>query len=149
MMSARLAVVPALKVQRDLPPDLEERLWEWAWAFRDIKRSEKCRSIEHRFRATSEDFAAEGWGDTEAAPRVQPARSYSLRRAIETHEVIQQLDKKYKWALTYGYCYPSLPRGIVLRCLKKFTGSRLTWKTYLEILDIGRIRVYAMLSSVI
>lgn len=133
----------------DLPPDLDERLWEWGYFFRDRKRLEQCRSIEHRFQPHSEDFAAEGWGDEEAAPSVQPARSYRLPRAIETHDVIQQLDRKYKWVLTYGYCYPSLPRFVVLRALKKFTGSRLTWKSYLETLDIGRMRVYAMLSSAI
>ena len=129
----------------DLPPDLDERLWEWAHHFRDRKSLERCKSIEHRFKATSDDFAAEGWGDTDAAPRVAPARSYSLRRALETHEVIQQMDRLYKWVLTYGYCYPGLPRFIVLKALRKFTGRRLTWDAYLDTLDIGRMRVYSLL----
>ena len=130
----------------DLPPDLDERLWEWAHFFRDRKRLESCRSIEHRFRATSDDFAKEGWGDTEAAPSVQPARSWRLPRALEVHEVIQTLERKYKWALTYGYCYPSLPRYLTLRLMKKYTQTHLTWTKYLDLVDIGRIRVYALLA---
>jgi hypothetical protein len=124
---------------------LDERLWEWAYYFKDRQRLERCKSIEHRFQATSDDFAKEGWGDSEAAPSVRPARSYAARRAIQTHEVIQQLDKLYKWVLTYGYCYPSLPRFVVLRAIKRFTGRRLTWGSYLDTLDIGRMRVYSML----
>lgn len=129
----------------DLPSDVDERLWEWAFFFRDRKKLETCRSIEKRYRATSEDFAAEGWGDTETAPSVRPARNLVLLRALETHEVIQGLDRKYKWALTYGYCYPSLPRYLTLRLMKKYTGRYLTWKTYLETMDIARMRVYSLL----
>ena len=129
----------------DLPADVDERLWEWAHHFRDRKTLERCKSIEHRFQATSDDFAKEGWGDTETAPSVAPGRSYSLRRALETHDVIQQLDRIYKWALTYGYCYPGLPRFVVLKALRKFTGRRLTWAAYLDTLDIGRMRVYSQL----
>lgn len=127
----------------DLPTDLDERLWEWAYFFKDRKRLEACKSIEHRYRRSSDDADPEGWGEVEAAPKTQPARSYRLLRALETHEIVQALDRKYKWALTYGYCYPSLPRFVVLRALKRFTGSRMTWKAYLETLDIGRMRVYA------
>lgn len=129
----------------DLPVDLDERLWEWAHFFRDRKRLKTCKSIEHRFRATSDDFAKEGWGDTETAPSVKPARSYGLRRALETHEVIQSLDRKYKWALTYGYCYPTLPRYLTLRLMKKYVGSHLSWPKFLDVLDIGRMRVYSLL----
>lgn len=128
-----------------VPDIVDERLWEWAWAFKDRKRWERCRSIEHRFQATSDDFAAEGWGDTESAPQSRPERLYSLRRAIETHELIQQLDRKYRWAITYGYCYPSLPKYVVTRLMKKYTGTRMSWNAFLEILDIGRMRVYALL----
>lgn len=131
----------------DLPPQVDERLWEWAHFFKDRKIRERCKSIESRFQATSDDFAAEGWGDTEAAPQSRPERLYSLRRAIETHDVIQQLDRKYKWVLTYGYCFPGLPRFVVLRALKRFTGTRLTWNAYLDTLDIGRMRVYSMLAK--
>lgn len=126
-------------------PDLEQtddRLREWAYHFRDRKKLEHCRSIEHRFRAQSEDFAREGWGDMEAAPSVRLGRSYSVLRAIETHEAIQELDRIYRWALTYSYCYPSLPRFVVLRCMRKFTGRRLNWRGYEEALDIARFRLH-------
>lgn len=126
-------------------PDLEftdELLREWATFFRDRRRLEHCRSIEHRFRARSEDFASEGWGDMDAAPSVRPARSYSSLRASETQDAIQQLDRVYRWALTYGYCYPHLPRFVVLRCMRKFTGRRLNWQAYIEALDIARFRLH-------
>ena len=128
-----------------VPEEVDERLREWAYFFRDRKRLERCQSIEHRYKPHSDDYAAEGWGDMETAPSVSPARSYRLLRAIETHEVINQLDKKYKWALTYGYCFPSMEKYRVTRMMKKYTGLRITWNAYLEILDIGRMRVYALL----
>lgn len=125
----------------------DELLKEWAWFFRDRVRLERCRSIEHRYRATSEDFAAEGWGDMDAAPRIQPARSYKLLLALETHEIIQSLDRLNKWALTYGFCYPHLPRFVVLRCMKKFTGKRLTWTGFSDLLYLARCRVHARYRS--
>jgi hypothetical protein len=130
-------------------PDLDntdERLREWAHFFRDHKFREHCRSIEHRYQATSEDFGPDGWGDSDAAPQTRPSATYALRRALETHEAIQQLDRIYKWALTYGYCYPGMPKFVVLRCMKKFTGRRLNWKAYLDMLDIGRCRVHTTIS---
>lgn len=84
----------------------------------------------------------------EAAPRTQPARSYSLLRALQTHDAIQELDKQYKWALTYGFAYPSLPKFLVIRLMKKYTGRRLNWQSYLELLDIGRMRVHTATFSV-
>ena len=132
-------------------PDLgftDERLREWGWFFRDRRRLERCRSIEHRFRARSDDFATEGWGDMDAAPSVQPARSYSVLRAESTHDAIMQLDRIYRWVLTYAYCYPHLPRFVVLRCMRKFTGRRLNWQSYLEALDIARFRLHTTISRV-
>lgn len=126
----------------DLPGDLDERLWEWAYFFRDRRKLEACGSAEKHYKAHSDDFAIEGWGDVEAPPRTQPAKSYRLLRALETHEQIQSLDKQYKWALTYSYCYPSLPKFIVLRLMKKYIGRHLNWKQYLDILDVGRMRVW-------
>lgn len=134
-------------MKRDLPPDLDDRLWEWAWYFKDRQRLNKCKSIEHRFQATSDDFAKEGWGDTETAPSVRPVRNYRVLRALETHDVIQTLDKHYKWALTYGYCYPGLPRHLILRLMKKYSGRYLTWGKFLDELDIARMRVYSMLHN--
>ena len=129
---------------RDVVHDVDERLWEWAYFFKDRKRLQSCKSIEHRYRRQSGDADPEGWGEP-VSPKTQPARSYRLLRALETHEVIQGLERKYKWALTYGYCYPSLPRYLILRLVKKYTSHRLTWKSYLETLDVGRMRVYFLL----
>jgi hypothetical protein len=142
--SSKYSVRPPLN-PFDLPADVDERLNEWAYYFRDRQRLERCKSIEHRFQATSDDFAKEGWGDTESAPQVRPERSYALLRAIQTHEAIQKLDRKYRWIITYGYCYPGLPRFVVLKALRKFTGIRFTWNAYLDNLEIGRMRIYAML----
>jgi hypothetical protein len=130
-------------------PDLDstdERLREWAFFYRDRKSQSRCKSIEHRFRATSDDFAAEGWGDMESAPSVRPGRSYSTLRADQTEDAIRELERIYRWALTYGYCYPHLPRFVVLRCMRKFTGRRLNWQAYLELLDIGRFRIHTTIS---
>lgn len=126
-------------------PDLDlvdELLREWGYFFRDRRRLEHCRSIEHRFRATSDDFGADGWGDMESAPRNAPRASYALQRALETHEAVQQLAPLNKWAITYNFAYPSLPKFIVLRSMKKWTGRRLNWQGFLEALDIGRFRVH-------
>lgn len=130
-------------------PDLDgtdDLLREWGWFFRDRKSFEHCRSIEHRFRATSDDFSAEGWGDMESAPSVRPARSYSILRAEKTQDAIIQLDRIYRWALTYGYAYPGLPKFVVLRCMKKYTGRRLNWRGYLEVLDIARMRLHTTIA---
>lgn len=131
-------------------PDLalvDDRLREWAWYFRDRKQLNHCKSIEHRFQAHSDDFAAEGWGDMESAPKAQPSRSYQVLRALETHEVIGHLPLVNKWAITYGFCYPYLPKFVVLRAMKKFTGRRIAWKAFIEALDIGRFRVYTSIFS--
>jgi len=127
-----------------IPEEVDERLREWAYFFRDRRRLETCKSIEHRYRRSSDDADPDGWGDMESAPQTSPAPSYRLLRALDTHEVIQGMEKKYKWALTYGYCYPSLPKHLVTRLMKKYTGLRLTWTAYLEVLDIARMRVYAL-----
>jgi hypothetical protein len=131
-------------------PDLDvtdEFLREWAHFFRDHKFREHCRSIEHRYKPHSDDYALEGWGDDEAAPSVKPGASYSLRRALTTHEAIRKLDRIYAWSITYAYCYPHLPRFVVLRCMKKYTGRRLNWKAYLDVLDIGRCRLHTTISG--
>lgn len=124
--------------------EIDELLREWAFFFRDRRRLESCRSIEHRFRPHSEDYAKEGWGDT---PPPEKKPSYILTRALKTHEALMKLPKVQKWALTYSYCYPGLPRGLVLRVLKKWTGKPLTWKVYVEQVDIGRFRLYAWIKN--
>lgn len=127
----------------DLPVDLDERLWEWACYFRDYRPTGRCKSLEGRYQRHSDDLGEEVSEEVREAPKRPRARDWVLR-AIQTHEAIQQLDRKYKWALTYAYCYPGLPKFVVLRLLKKYTGHRLNWKAYLEILDIGRMRVWTL-----
>lgn len=127
--------------------EIDELLREWAFYFRDRRRQEKCRSIENRFTAHSEDFASEGWGDMEAAPR-ERRPMYALQRALRTHEALMSLPKMQKWALTYAYCYPSLTRGLVLRMMRKWVGKPVTWKLYQEQVEVGRFRVYACLKTI-
>ena len=129
-------------------PNLEfadEYLREWAFFYRDHKRRNHCKSIEHRYKRVSDDFAKEGWGDDEAAPESRPERAYRLLRAVLTHQAIMQTSKSHRWILTYAYCYPSLPKFVVLRAIKKWTGRRLTWKDFGEQLDIARMRIYTLL----
>jgi hypothetical protein len=103
---------------------------------------ERCRSIEHRYIRMPGD---EGWGDEDAAPTA-PRASVNVLRAIATDDAIRQLPKVQAWSITYAYCYPGLPRGLVLRCMKKWTGSRVTWKVFVEQVEIGRYRVAAILA---
>lgn len=131
---------------RDLHLDeIDQLLREWAYFFRDRKRFERCKSIEHRFQAHSEDFAAEGWGDMEAVREQRPI--YVLLRAFRTHEALMRLPKIQKWALTYAYCYPGLQRVMVLRLMKKWAGVQVTHKLFQEQVEIGRFRVYAWLKN--
>ena len=129
----------------ELPSEVDERLKEWAHFFRDRRRLEHCRSIEHRFRAKSEDFAEEGWGDYEAVLRQRS--TYRLDRALETHEALQRLERGPKWALTFWFAYPSLDKWRVLRALHKYTGRRVKWRAYEDMVDAGRMRVWAMLNG--
>lgn len=122
---------------------VDERLWEWGRYFRDRGRFETCGSAEKYFRAQSEDFAAEGWGEMEKAVPVRGTRPGHVLEAIRTNEVIMRLAPAQKWGLTYHFCYAGLPRFVILRCLKKWTKRRLTWKQYLEQIDLGRMRVWA------
>jgi hypothetical protein len=127
--------------------EVDERLREWGYFFRDRRQLSHCRSIEHRFRRRSDDADPDGWGDMESAPKTQPRASYFLDRALITHEAVQQLPKLNKWVVTYAFAYPGLPKFVVLRALKKWTGRRLNWKGYEEALDIGRCRVYTTILS--
>lgn len=125
--------------------EIDELLREWGYFFRDRRRLERCRSMEHKFRPHSEDFAKEGWGDMEASNDRRPA--YLLSRALKTHEALMKLPKIQKWAITYYYCYPGLPKGMVLRVLRKWVGRPVTWKLYVENVDIGRFKVYAWMKG--
>lgn len=122
--------------------EVDELLREWGHFFRDRRRLESCRSIEHRFKPHSDDFSKEGWGE-QTPPEKKP--NYVLQRALKTHDQVMSLPKMQRWSLTYAYCYPSLPRGLVLRMLRKWMGQTVTWKVYLDQVEVGRFRVWAAL----
>ena len=126
------------------PPELDDRLREWGHYFRDrFFRRRTCASAEKLFRATSDDFGPSGWGDNESAPRTQQPPSWTIRRALETHDYLHRLDLHYRWALTYAYCYPNMDKYRVLTAMRHRTRKRLNWNQFLESVDVGRIRLWA------
>ena len=128
----------------DLPAELDDRLREWAWHFKDRHfRQQTCASGEKHFKATSDDFGPDGWGDEESAPRTVLPPSWTVRRALETHEHIRRLDKLYAWVLTYAYCYPHLDKYRVLAAIRHRTRRRLSWGAFLDTVDIARVRMWA------
>lgn len=126
-----------------LPEELDERLREWARYFKDRRRYERCASIEGRFNPFAPGAWDEGWGDPGPPARVHT--EVRLKRVLETHEAIQAQERAYKWSITYAYCYPHLEKWQVLKFLRKYTGRRFSWASYLETLDIARIRVWSSL----
>ena len=141
-----------MKRDFQIPGEVDERLKEWAIYFKDRASKSALGSAESRYKPHSDDYAAEGWGDPEAAPVPAPRPRNWVLRAQEVQDVMTSLaksaeGKRYAWVLTYAYAYPYLPRFVVLRCIKKFTGHRITWAAYLDMLDIGRFRVYGMLAK--
>lgn len=136
-------------MNRDLhiPPIVDERLREWGRCFRNKKQWQTCASIEKKFQPHSEDFATEGWGDIETAPSPPPLRAGAMLDAIETNQIVMGLDRVQKWTLTYHFCYPGLPRFVILKALKKHANRRLNWTQYREQVDLGRMRVYCALNG--
>lgn len=135
-----------------IPEEVDERLKEWGAYFKDRASKSQLGSAESRYKPHSDDYAAEGWGDPEATPAPPPRPRNWVLRAQEVQDVITGLaksveGKRYAWVLTYAYAYPYLPRFVVLRCIKKFTGSRITWSAYLDMIEIGRYRVHALLAK--
>lgn len=132
-----------------LPEECDERLREWADYHRDRRRWLRCGSLEGRYKRMAGEDEGEGWGDIESAPEAVRARPRDwILRAIETNAAIMQLQLVQRWAVTYAYAYPSLPKFVVLRALKKFTRRQITWKQYLDQVDIARLRLWAHLSSI-
>ena len=129
-------------------PDLEwvdERLKAWARYFKDRHKYSTCGSGERGFNSFSKDSWDEGWGSKDEIPPPPIAPLLDLRSVLQTHSAIHALVKSQRWALTYGYCYPGLPRWQVLNLMRKYTGRRFTWRGYLDELDMGRVRVAAYL----
>lgn len=131
----------------DLPPDLDDRLWSWGRHYRDRTNWGHCGSAEGNYKPHSDDYAKEGWGDAPPPQRIAQARSNSVLEAIRTNEAIIKLDKVQKWSVTYFFCYPTIPRFVVLKAIKRFTGRRLTWKAYLEQVDLARMRLWCSLAT--
>ena len=129
-------------------PEIDDRLREWAHFFRDPTfRAQTCASAEKYFRATSADATDEGWADwQEAAPRPKPPPSWAMRRATETNDQIRRLDRIYRWALTYCFCFPNAPKGRVLSAMRHRTNRRMNWSSFLDTVDIARIRLYSLCS---
>lgn len=125
-----------------IPEECDQRLREWADYFRDRRRWLRCGSAEGRYKRFADDPDPEGWGEPESVPKPPERPRDWVLRAIETNGAIMQLQLVQRWALTYAYAYPGLPRFVVLRALKKFTKRHLTWNQYLDHVDIGRIRVW-------
>ncbi len=131
----------------DLPIEVDERLWRWGNFFRDRQRKMHCGSAEGNYKPHSDDYAAEGWGEAPPPPKTPIERPRAVLEAIETNDAVMQLSKIQKWSLTYFYCYPGLPRFVVLKCLRKYSGRRLSWKEYLDQVDIGRMHVIAIVDT--
>lgn len=135
-----------MKAELDLT-EVEELLQEWAFFYRDRRRFESCRSIEHRFKAHSDDFAVEGVAVDSTPKEKERKPDYNMNRAHQTHEALMALPKIQKWAITYWYCYPWLKEGLVLRVMRKWVGQPVNRKVYREQLEIGRFRMYAWLKN--
>ncbi len=66
-------------------------------------------------------------------------------RAIETNDLGMKLPVVQRWCVTYAFAYPGLPKFVVLRCVKRFTGRQMTWQVFLDQVDMGRMRVWAQI----
>lgn len=140
-------------MKRDLNVgDDTERMCEWGAYFRDRRRWETCKSLESKFQPGSDDYVREGWGEPEKPPAPPPRARDWVLRAMAVQDAMTALSKadggrKYVWALTYAYAYPSLPKFVVLRLMKKYTGRRLAWNAFRDLVDIGRIRVWSLICT--
>ena len=120
----------------ELPQDFEARMKEWGRYFGDRRRLQTCGSAEKNYKRRSDD------------PDYEPVLvrdEFMLKRVLATHEAIQAEDRSSKWALTLNYCYRQMQRGHLLGVMRKMTGRRLGWYSYLDLLDSARIRVYCRL----
>jgi len=125
--------------------EIDDRLKEWAFYFRDRRRLSSCGSAERLYRPHSEDYANEGWGDPPASPKAPQRRS--ILRAIQVNDALVQLPLVNRWALTYGFAYAHLPRFIVLRCMKKYAKKKLTWQEFLDAVELGKVRLWRVMSD--
>lgn len=102
-------------------------------------------SAEKHYKRHSDDLSDElGVGVDQEAPKPPRPRNWVLR-AMATEDAIKQLPLIQRWVLTYAFCYPTLPRFVILKSIKHFTGQKLNWRQFLDQLDIGRMRLYTLI----
>ena len=145
MQSLAAELPEVLRTAVMLLEEVDDRLKEWAHYFRDRARLSTCGSAERLYRPHSDDYAVEGWGDPPAVPKAPQKRN--LLRAIEVNEALVKIPVVNRWALTYGFAYGHLPRFVLLRGMKRRTRRRMSWKEFLEAVDIGKVRVWRVLSE--
>lgn len=125
--------------------EVEERLKEWAFYFRDKHTLSTCGSAERLYKPHSDDYSIEGWGDPPPVPKAPMKRS--IRRAIEVNEALVKIPVLNRWAITYGYAYPYLPRFVILRCMKRHARARMTWREFLDAVELGKVRIWKVLGE--
>lgn len=138
-------------MKRDLP-ETEERLRLWGSYYRDRYRWNKTLSIEGNFQPGSDDYIREGWGDPEKAPNPPPKKRNWILDAHAVQDAVTRISRiedgrLLAWALTYHYAYPFLPKGLVLRVMRKHNGGRrMNWQTFELWVERGVYRVAALLA---
>lgn len=131
-------------MNRDLS-NVDERLPEWAAYHKDRARLQKCGSLEGNYQRHAGEPDPDGWGEP-TVPAQKPIRERNwVLRAIKTNEAVMQLNIVQKWCVTYHYCYPGLPRFVILRAVKRFTKRHLTWKDFQDQVEIARFRLAVLL----
>ena len=129
----------------DIPNDVDERLREWGSYFKDRRRYMRCGSAEGNYRRHADDPDPDGWGAVERPVPTKPKERNWVLRAIKTNELILNLPIVQRWCVTYAFAYPGLPKFVVLRCIKKFSGRQLSWSAFLDQVDMGRLRVWSQI----
>lgn len=130
-----------------IPDELDVLLIEWSRFFKDRQRFSRCASIEGLFNPYSPGAWDSGWGDQGAPRDMLP--EVLMPRVLKTHACVQELPTANKWAITFWYCYPMLQRWQILKYLKKYCGRRFSWKEYMEVVDVGRLRVWSALHGTV
>jgi hypothetical protein len=131
-------------VKFQIPPDAEQRLKEWGEYFRDRRSHTVIGSAEGRYKRRAGDPDVYGWGETSVVQEAPKERNWILR-AQQTNDVVMKQQLIYRWALTYAFVFPYLPRFVMLKCMRKFTGRRLSWNEFNQVVEIGKTRVYSAL----
>lgn len=142
-VSPRSSASRARRMNRQPDVDwwVDERLRAWSRYFKDRRTYSRCHSIEGRFDAFAKGCWDEGWGSQDEIPPASVPPILDLPSVLQTHAAVGLLVRPQKWSVTLNYCYPTLSRWQVLKIMKKYTGRRFSWRSYLNELDIARLRV--------